>query len=181
MVWPSRARFGDFDGVSTSYRRAAADVGAVLIPAGDAWRAAWRRDASVALYAPDQFHPSPLGTYLAALATYEALAGQSVVGLAPGIALGDLTAGRLRLLQEAAHEAVTADRPAPPPGPVLVTTATSRRAPPVVAQPGQQSNAVLPLSRLEIGETIAHGLVSNRPTDRTSGVRADARLDEDPQ
>src|SRR6185295_7619357 len=45
MVWPSQARFQDFDGVSASYTVAAADVRGLLLPAGDAWRAAWKRDA----------------------------------------------------------------------------------------------------------------------------------------
>lgn len=67
MVWPSRARSQDFDGVSRSYSNAAADVNGLLFPAGDAWRAAWKRDASLALYSPDGLHPTAAGTYLAAL------------------------------------------------------------------------------------------------------------------
>jgi hypothetical protein len=49
MVWPSQARRGDFDGVSESYATAAADVHALLLRAGDAWRAAWRKDSTLAL------------------------------------------------------------------------------------------------------------------------------------
>lgn len=71
MVWPSHARRGDFPGVSQSYAAAAKDVGGLLLPAGDAWRAAWAADASLPLYGPDGFHPSPMGTYLSALVTYE--------------------------------------------------------------------------------------------------------------
>jgi hypothetical protein len=71
MVWPSRARRGDFQGVSQSYAAAAKDVKAVLIPAGDAWRAAWATDSALQLYGPDGFHPSPIGSYLAALVAYE--------------------------------------------------------------------------------------------------------------
>ena len=70
MVWPSRARSGDFDEVRRSYTLAAADVRGLLLPAGDAWRAAWQEDPSLALYGPDGFHPSPLGTYLAAIVMY---------------------------------------------------------------------------------------------------------------
>jgi hypothetical protein len=73
MVWPSRQRFGDFDRVSESYRLAAKEVGGVLLPAGDAWRAAWKRDTSIALYGRDGFHPSVEGTYLAALTIASAL------------------------------------------------------------------------------------------------------------
>ena len=64
MVWPSKARDLDFDAVSNSYTLAAQDVGGTLLPAGDAWREAWRRDPSLALYADDGFHPSGLGSYL---------------------------------------------------------------------------------------------------------------------
>ncbi|HEX4913988.1 MAG TPA: SGNH/GDSL hydrolase family protein [Vicinamibacterales bacterium] len=71
MVWPSRARRGDFAGVSQSYRAAAKDVKAQLMPVGDAWRAAWAVDADLQLYGPDGFHPSPIGSYLAALVIYE--------------------------------------------------------------------------------------------------------------
>ena len=61
MVWPSQARARDFDDVSRSYTLAARDVAGLLLPAGDAWREAWRRDPSLALYGSDGFHPSGLG------------------------------------------------------------------------------------------------------------------------
>jgi len=71
MVWPSRTRRGDFPGVSQSYSAAAKDVKGLLLPAGDAWRAAWAADAALPLWGADGFHPSPAGTYLAALVIYE--------------------------------------------------------------------------------------------------------------
>lgn len=73
MVWPSRTRRGDFSGVSQSYTAAAHDVGGLLLPAGDAWRAAWAEDSGLPLYGPDGFHPSSMGTYLSALVIYEQL------------------------------------------------------------------------------------------------------------
>ena len=76
MVWPSRDRAQDFPGVSRSYASAAARVGARLFAAGDAWREAWRRDPALPLYGPDGFHPSPLGSTLAALVIVEALSGR---------------------------------------------------------------------------------------------------------
>jgi hypothetical protein len=110
MVWPSKARFSDFDGVSASYRRAARDVDGLLLPAGDAWRAAWRRDPDLALYDSDRFHPSRLGTWLAALVVYESLSGRSVVKLPSSLRGTELTPELARLLQEAAHEAVATVR-----------------------------------------------------------------------
>jgi len=83
MVWPSSQRQFDFGGVSQSYAGAAKLVGGILIPVGDAWRAAWRRDAKLQFYGPDGFHPTPLGSYLAALVIYRQITGRSVAGLAP--------------------------------------------------------------------------------------------------
>lgn len=76
MVWPSRQRRGDLEGVSQSYRAAARAVDATLLPVGDAWRAAWAADRDLPLYAADNFHPSGVGTYLAALVVYRHLLAQ---------------------------------------------------------------------------------------------------------
>jgi hypothetical protein len=82
-----------------------------LLPAGDAWRAAWRRDGTLALYGRDGFHPAPLGSYLAALVISQRLSGRSAVGLPatltppsgafPAIAL---TPRQATVLQESAAE-----------------------------------------------------------------------------
>jgi len=86
MVWPSRSRIQDFDGVSRSYTDVAQEVKAQLFAAGDAWRAVWARDASLELYSPDGLHPSPLGTYVAALVIVKTAFGISPPGLpAPNI------------------------------------------------------------------------------------------------
>lgn len=102
MVWPSRDRPFDRDGVRTSYTNAATAVGGILAPAGEVWREVWRRDANMALYDPDGVHGSLMGTYAAALSVYGMLFGVSPVGvpapspIAPGIAT---------LLQESAQVA----------------------------------------------------------------------------
>jgi hypothetical protein len=86
MVWPSQSRRGDFNGVSQSYTAAAKAVNGLLLPAGDAWRAAWAIDATLPLYGPDGFHPSPAGSYLAALVIYEQLFGEPArVGENPAV------------------------------------------------------------------------------------------------
>ncbi|MDH3224200.1 MAG: hypothetical protein OEO23_10835, partial [Gemmatimonadota bacterium] len=54
---------------------AAANVDGTLFPAGEAWRAAWRVDESLGLYGGDGFHPSVLGSYLAALTIYQRIDG----------------------------------------------------------------------------------------------------------
>ncbi len=81
MVWPARIRDFDFDGVSDSYETAARQVGGLLFPAGEAWRSAWARDPDLGLYGGDGFHPTRMGTYLAALVMYEQLSGRDPHGL----------------------------------------------------------------------------------------------------
>jgi hypothetical protein len=109
MVWPDRSRSGDFPRVSDSYRLAAFDVGGVLLPAGDAWRAAWRRDASLPLYGPDGFHPSLSGSYLAALSIVAGLTDSSPLGLPARVRLRngrtiEVPQAIAQVLQEAAEE-----------------------------------------------------------------------------
>ncbi|GLC25729.1 hypothetical protein rosag_22420 [Roseisolibacter agri] len=114
MVWPARANLADFDGVRDAYRAAACAVDGAFLPAGEAWRAAWRADASLALYGPDDFHPGPLGTWLAALVMYERITGRDARALPAVVAVAgqrlSVPAETARLLQRAAHEAnVAAD------------------------------------------------------------------------
>jgi len=104
MVWPSYARRGDFAGVSQSYAAAANDVKALLLPAGDAWRAAWATDAGLPLYGSDGFHPSPMGTYLAALVIYE----QIFASPPPAVPVPATAQPVADLLRRAAHETVVA-------------------------------------------------------------------------
>jgi hypothetical protein len=109
-VWPGRAREAVFDRVSESYRLAAERVHGVYLPAGEGWRAAWRRDSTLALYDADQFHPSILGTYVAALVIYQRITGRSPVGLparlrSQGGVDVDIPPRVARLLQDAAAEA----------------------------------------------------------------------------
>ncbi|HEX7831155.1 MAG TPA: SGNH/GDSL hydrolase family protein [Thermoanaerobaculia bacterium] len=70
MVWPSRARIGDFARVDESYTLAAKSVGGILAPAGREWRASKELDA---LYGPDGFHPSERGSQVAAEVIYRSL------------------------------------------------------------------------------------------------------------
>lgn len=104
MVWPSLARRGDFPGVSRSYTAAAAAVKGLLLPVGDAWRAAWKADSKLALYGPDGFHPSPAGSYLAALVAYQQIFGEP----APSGAVQPDAQASASVLRQAAHDAVYA-------------------------------------------------------------------------
>lgn len=110
MTWPtSSGSAAFFDDVRVSFQSAASAVNGTFLPAGEAWRSAWRADPSLALYGPDGFHPSPIGTFLTALEIYERVTGRdartlparAVVGTQP-LALPEAT---IRLLQGAAHDA----------------------------------------------------------------------------
>jgi hypothetical protein len=80
-VWPESYRRGALRDVIASYRRAAAAARAELYPAGLAWQLAWRCRPTLGLYGPDGFHPSPLGTYAAALVLYGRLFKAPLVGI----------------------------------------------------------------------------------------------------
>lgn len=118
MVWPSDARRRDFPGVSASYTAAARDVSGLLMPAGEAWLAAWRRDRNMPLYSNDGFHPSVAGSYLAALVIVQRLTGRTPLGLSatlssPRLSL-QIPANQARVLQEAAAEATAMASTQPP-------------------------------------------------------------------
>ena len=110
-AWPQSSRSQDFDRAIESYALAAADVRGVLLPVAAAWRAAWRRDPNLQLYASDGLHASTDGSYLAAIVIYGALLEKSPLGL-PNVVVtrtgGALRvdSSRARLLQEAAAEAL---------------------------------------------------------------------------
>ncbi len=108
MVWPARGRFFDFDGVADSYTTAAGLVDGFLFPAGEAWRVAWEVDPDLALYGPDAFHPSALGSYLAAVVMYQQLSGRDPRELPTTVATTlaeELTPDVAALLHEIAVEA----------------------------------------------------------------------------
>jgi hypothetical protein len=89
-----------------SYAGAATLIDGVLFPVGDAWRAAWRRDPRLALYGPDGFHPSPLGTSLAALVIFN-----QVMGLLPtASSLPRVSADDFSVLVAATREVAATNR-----------------------------------------------------------------------
>jgi hypothetical protein len=104
-VWPEEERATALPDVIASYEAAAEESGAELLPAGAAWSAAWRRDSGLGLYGADGFHPSELGTELAALVVYAGLTGVSPETLP----LDDsVPADSARILRDAAAEALAA-------------------------------------------------------------------------
>ena len=113
-VWPSLSRAGDWNASSESYRLAARDVDGLLLPASEAWRAAWGTDPSLGLYASDGLHPSVAGTYAAALVIYARLLDRSPVGAPSTLELRGGGVVRIdpavaEVLQAAAAAAIAAD------------------------------------------------------------------------
>jgi hypothetical protein len=110
MVWPSADRLAYFDEVRTSYTLAAEDVGGMLLPAGEAWRAVWRRDPQVDLLKRDGVHPTLTGSFTVALSIFGMLLSRSPVGLPARVrlrsgAFAQVAPALAPLLQEAAAEA----------------------------------------------------------------------------
>jgi hypothetical protein len=87
QVWSGPGIVSDFDRTLESYALAAEHVDGLLLPAGEAWKAALARDPALPLYDLDGFHPTPAGSYLAALAVYAGITGQSPLGLPPRLRL----------------------------------------------------------------------------------------------
>ena len=112
-VWPQFDRSFDFPNVTESYRLAADAIGALFAPAGEAWQFAWAVDTTLPLYSPDEFHPSTMGTYLAALTIFERLYGQDAIGVQQSAVVDGRVqlwpADVVRLLQEAAAAANAAE------------------------------------------------------------------------
>lgn len=86
MVWPDVSSKAAFSAVYAHYKEAADSIHGQFIPAGEAWLHAWDATPSLALYGGDGFHPSPLGTYLAALVVYGGVTGRSPAGNTASIA-----------------------------------------------------------------------------------------------
>lgn len=112
-VWPAKINAFQFTDVHDSYRAAADAIGATLAPAGSAWQVAWQADADLPLYSSDEFHPSPMGTYLAALVVFERLYERTSVGVQSAAVVNHQvqpwSQSLVRLLQESATAANLAE------------------------------------------------------------------------
>lgn len=112
QVWPAGGDPATFAAVRNNYRAAAVAVNGMFIPAGQAWLEVWEEDPQVGLYSADFFHPSPLGTYVAALVHFEMLYDRPATEL-PDIARVNgrrlnVPAATVAMLQEQAHATVVA-------------------------------------------------------------------------
>ncbi len=81
MVWPPDDPQYSFGAVLASYRAAALDVNGAFIPAGVSWLETWKEDAQLHLWGPDGFHPSRLGSIVAAMTIVATLTEASIASL----------------------------------------------------------------------------------------------------
>ena len=111
VAWPLPGQ--TFEAVSASYRAAAAAIDADVLPAGEALGEVTRRHPALRLFTSDGFHPSPLGTDVAALAVVCARHPEDAPALpeAFGVLQPSMDLDERRALVEAACEA---GRLAPP-------------------------------------------------------------------
>jgi hypothetical protein len=119
QTWAKEAWPGQTRPLAEAYERAARDYGVEVAPVGRVWALVRDELPGVDLFHPDGSHPSPAGSYLAAVVFYATLTGRSPVG-APGhlqgiemetpgvvvsedpVTLVDLRPETARALQEAA-------------------------------------------------------------------------------
>lgn len=113
MVWPEQTRMEAFDAVYNSYRGAATAVDGIFAPAGQVWRLVWETHPEMPFYGPDGFHPSNLGSQVAALTLFRVMFDEPVVDLPsrlepttsglPTLSLGENDS----VIYQAVEEAVT--------------------------------------------------------------------------
>ena len=73
MVWPARSYYHTFDGVIRNYTDAAVANNAILCPVGSIWKNHFDSTGNFDYYGPDGFHPSLIGSQVAAEVIVEAL------------------------------------------------------------------------------------------------------------
>jgi len=109
MTWPGVTHADLWDDVRLSFQLAAKEVDGVFLPGGEALRFALAARPGLPLFGPDGFHPSEMGSFLAALEIYERLSGRDVRTLArQAFSSGRLTPmspDTVAWLQDAAHRA----------------------------------------------------------------------------
>lgn len=108
MVWPSVSWSHSWDDVLESYRSAAEAVDGIFIPAGESWRAVWAEDPDAPLYGPDGFHPSFLGSVVAALTIVAVLYDEDIRDLPAVIEASSAGGVRIELSPEMANLIFTA-------------------------------------------------------------------------
>ncbi|MGH9549977.1 MAG: DUF4886 domain-containing protein [Terriglobales bacterium] len=97
LTWADSQKPDDQDHLTQSYRQAASQTGAILVPVGEAFRAARNEIPGIQLFS-DGHHPSQTGTYLAACVFYAKLFGLNPEALPAKLAVNDEDSNKAYLL-----------------------------------------------------------------------------------
>lgn len=84
------------DSVTSAYTRIAAELNALLVPAGNAWKIAKTIDSSLVLWLTDGYHPALIGSYMTACVFYAKFFDESPIGLAYTAGISPETAAFLQ-------------------------------------------------------------------------------------
>jgi hypothetical protein len=106
MVWPPLSRESEWDAVTASHVAAADAIDGLLLPGGEAIRAARAATREITLFEGDDFHPSLAGSYAVALVIYAEAAAVSPVGLTRAAGGSDLPSAQIAPLETAAADAI---------------------------------------------------------------------------
>jgi hypothetical protein len=106
MVWPGLDRVSEWNAVTASYTAAAQAVHGVLLPGGEAIRAAYTADRSLPLFEGDGFHPALAGSHAVALTIFARLTGVSPIGLTAKAGGSSVPASQVPELETAAADAL---------------------------------------------------------------------------
>lgn len=107
MVWPEMARDAYRDDCIASYTNAAKESGALLFPAGVAWKYVLEKDPKFPLYGPDQFHPGIHGSVLAAMVIYAKLNNKTDLDFLKGSRWKEISDDQLDVMKSAALRSLT--------------------------------------------------------------------------
>lgn len=103
VVWPPKG--GNLDAGIANHEAAATAANAALYPVGEAWREAWIVDPALPLYGPDQFHPGPHGSWLAALIISAMVLDRPVADF-PNLFPTEISATQAETMRAAASKAI---------------------------------------------------------------------------
>lgn len=87
LTWARQHAPDTQDRITRAVQEVAAEIGALVVPVGPAWRAAMAEDDGLPLYTDDGSHPTALGSYLAACVFHVRLFGEAPRGFSVSDAL----------------------------------------------------------------------------------------------
>ena len=81
LTWARQDVLRNQSTLTTAYATIAKKLKAIVVPVGPAWQLVRKEKPKISLYAADQAHPSPIGTYFIVCIFYSTLFDRSPVGL----------------------------------------------------------------------------------------------------